>query len=295
MQRKSQKREVRSEKRCHVPHSQERVRRNLLKQVIIYSFLIVTISGCGFALKQAIPPSPPEGMVYIPEGWFLMGSKEEDGRMGMAVGVDEVPQHRVLLKGFYIDRHEVNVGEYRRFMVSTDRYVPRIWSIEAWQHMYPAPKDNHPMSGVTWYDADEYCRSVGKRLPTEAEWEKAARGTDGRQFPWGNDPVTRQNIKANTLEAWVNWTMPQGSYPEGVSLYGVLDMAGNVMEWTSSWYQAYPGSSLEREAFGEKYKVMKGGGWENPAVPFAMSAHRHAVAPIWDHPGHGFRCAADPQ
>ncbi len=261
--------------------------------ILCFSIVIFTMTGCSLAVKEVISPSPPEGMVYIPEGWFLMGSNEEDGRPGMAVGVDEIPQHRVWLKGFYIDRHEVSVGEFRKFMLSTNRKVPRIWSVEAWIDMYPAPKDNHPMSGVTWYDADGYCRWVGKRLPMEAEWEKAARGTDGRQFPWGNEPGISGNMKANTLEALIDWTMSRGSYPEGVSPYGVHDMAGNVMEWTSSWYQSYPGSDLKRDAFGEKYKVIKGGGWENPSVPFARTAHRHAVAPIWDHPGHGFRCAME--
>lgn len=252
------------------------------------------MSGCGLAVKQSRHHSPPEGMVYIPQGWFLMGSNENDGRLGMAVGVDEIPRHSVWLEGFYIDKYEVSVGEFRKFMLTTNRKVPRIWSVEDWQDMYPKPEDNHPMSGVTWYDADEYCRWVGKRLPTEAEWEKAARGTDGRQFPWGNDlGVPGNNMKANTLEAWISWTMPGGSYPEGVSPYGVHDMAGNVMEWTSSWYQVHPGSGLKREAFGEKYKVLKGGSWENPAIPFSRSAHRHAVSPIWDHPAHGFRCAGD--
>ncbi len=263
--------------------------------VILYVSLAITaMTGCSLAVKEVRSPSPPEGMVYIPEGWFLMGSSEEDGRPGMAVGVDEMPRHRVWLNGFYIDRREVSVGEFREFMLSTNRKVPRIWRVEAWVAMYPEPKDDHPMSGVTWYDADDYCRRAGKRLPAESEWEKAARGTDGRQFPWGDEPPgALGGIRANTIEAGIDWTMPPGSYPEGVSPYGVHDMAGNVMEWTSSWYQPYPESDLKRAAFGEKYKVTKGGSWENPAVPFARSAHRHAVDPIWDHPGHGFRCAAD--
>ncbi len=271
------------------------VRRKTLDvgQIILSLIIaIIAVAGCSLAVKEVRLPSPPEGMVYIPEGWFLMGSSEEDGRFGMAVGVDEIPRHRVWLERYYIDKYEVSVGEFRKFMQTTNLRVPRIWSVEAWKDMYPKPKDNHPMTGVTWYDADAYCRWVGKRLPTEAAWEKAARGTDGRQFPWGNEPgVPGKNIRANTIEAGISWTMPSGSYPEGVSPYGVYDMSGNVMEWTSSWYQSYIGSPLEREAFGEKYKVMRGGSWENPLIPFGRTAYRHSVAPIWDHPGHGFRCA----
>lgn len=261
-------------------------------QIILYfSLVIFMINGCSLTKSEVKQPPAPEGMVYIPEGSFLMGSNEDDGRLGLSVGVDEIPQHRVFLKGFYIDRHEVSVGEFRRFMLATNRTVPRIWRLKKYIEWYPAPKDNHPMSGVSWYDADDYCRWVGKRLPTEAEWEKSARGTDGRQWPWGNEPNQSGNIKANTLEAGIEWTMPQGSFPDGVSPYGVHDMGGSVQEWTSSWYQPYPGSTLKREDFGEKYKVLRGGAWENPAVPFARTAYRLVVAPIWDHPGHGFRCA----
>ncbi|MCC6544402.1 MAG: SUMF1/EgtB/PvdO family nonheme iron enzyme [Nitrospirae bacterium] len=244
-------------------------------------------------MREVKPPAPPDGMAYIPEGWFLMGSNEKDGLLGLAVGVDEIPQHRVYLKGYYIDLYEVTVGEFRKFLDITGRRTPRIWKVEEWVKIYPVPKINHPMNAISWYDADDYCRWVGKRLPTEEEWEKAARGTDGRQWPWGNEPNVPEDLKANTLEALTSWTTPVGSYPQGVSPYGVYDMGGNVMEWTSSWYKPYPGSTLKREAFGEKYKVLRGGSFENPSVPFARTAYRHSVAPQWDHPGHGFRCALD--
>ena len=258
---------------------------------LVISFLLV---GCSHTTSGMKPTPSPDDMVYIPEGWFLMGSREDEGILGRSVGVDEIPQHRVYVKGFYMDRYEVTVGKFRRFLETTGRKAPRIWTVEEWVKIYPEPKDLHPMNGVSWYDADTYCQWVGKRLPTEEELEKAARGTDGRQLPWGNDfNGSEGGIVANTNEARVGWTTPVGSYPEGVSPYGVYDMAGNVMEWTSSWYKTYPGSTLQREAFGEKYKVIRGGAWENPSVPFARTAYRYSVAPKWDHPSHGFRCAMD--
>ncbi len=263
-----------------------------LTKVILF-LLLCSLVGCSSIIGTVRQPSTPEDMVYVPGGWFLMGSNESDGRVGIAVGVDEIPQHKVYVKGFYIDRYEVTVAGFRRFLEVTGRNTPRIWAEEEWVRFYPAPEDDHPMNGVSWYDADEYCRWVGKRLPAEAEWEKAARGTDGRQWPWGNELHYPGKVKANTYEAGTEWTRPVGSYPDGVSPYGVFDMAGNVMEWTSSWYKSYPGSTLVREALGEKYKVLKGGSWENPTIPFARAAYRHSVAPQWDHPGHGFRCAKD--
>ena len=226
--------------------------------LINFAIIVFLLSGCGLIMKEVKSPSPPEGMVYVHQGWFLMGSTEKDGRIGMTVGVDELPQHKVYLKVYYIDKYEVTVAEFKRFLDATTRTPPRIWTEEEWRRIYPSPGEDHPMNGVSWYDADAYCRWVGKRLPTEAEWEKAARGTDGRQWPWGNDPNLPSRVRANTQEAGVGWTMPVGSYPEGVSPYGVYDMAGNVMEWTSSWYQPYPGSTLQRESFGEKYKILKG-------------------------------------
>lgn len=264
-----------------------------LFNLFLLSFCLVFIglTGCSVATSKTLQHSSPEGMVYVPEGRFLMGSSAKDGRVGYSIGINELPQHELFLKGFYIDKYEVKVAEFRKFLNETKREAPRLWRIEEWIKMYPAPEDDHPMNGVSWFDADTYCGWVGKRLPTEAEWEKAARGTDGRQWPWGNEINSINKIRANTQEAGVGWTMPGGSYPDGVSPYGVFDMAGNVMEWTSSWYELYPGGTPDTAALGEKYKVLKGGGWENPGSPIARSAYRLLVNPMWDHPGHGFRCA----
>lgn len=255
--------------------------------------ILLALTGCSIAGKEVKSVSPPEGMVYVPKGWFLMGSTEKDGRVGRSVGVAELPQHKVYAEAFFIDRYEVSEGEFRRFLEATGRMAPRIWTVEEYVAMYPEPIDDHPMKGVSWYDADEYCKWVEKRLPTEAEWEKAARGTDGRQFPWGNEPNLPSKLMANSQESGIWWTTPVVSFKQGASPYGVINMSGNVMEWTSSWYKPYPGSTLQREAFGEKFKILKGGAWGNPTVPLGRSAYRYAVAPQWDHPSHGFRCAKD--
>lgn len=239
--------------------------------------------------------STPEGMVLIPEGKFQMGSTEKDGRMGFTVGVDELPRQSVYLKAFYMDRYEVTAAQYRKFLDATGRKPPgdpRFPEIYPWALEGGVPKEfeNHPVIYVSWDDAKSFCEWAGRRLPNESEWEKAARGTDGRIWPWGNifDPK-----KANVQEYQAGGTLPVGSFPKGQSPYGIYDMAGNVAEWTSDWYQAYPGSDLVRAAFG-KNRIVKGGAYTLPGEPYARSASRSmAREPEKKHRSIGFRCAAD--
>ena len=155
-------------------------------------------------------------MVLIPKGEFTMGSKDHS---------DELP-HQVVLDGYYIDIYEVSNAKYRDFMQATDHPAPAYWDDPRLN------KPAQPVVGVNWYDANAYCEWTGKRLPTEAEWEHAATGPDGSHFPWGHgvDPT-----KANYGQH-VGKTMPVNSYPEGVSHFGVYNMAGNVFEWVGDWY-----------------------------------------------------------
>jgi formylglycine-generating enzyme required for sulfatase activity len=229
----------------------------------------------------------PNPMVLIPAGKFIMGF---DARMP-----DEGPQHKVYLDSYFIDYYEVTNAQYKKFIDATKRRSPSHFR----NRTYPAGKADHPVTEVTWYDADAYCTWAGKRLPTDQEWEKAARGTDGRMFPWGNEFDTD---KANTPQRWEKLhqsgdTMPVGSFPNGVSPYGVYDMSGNVWEWTSSWYKAYPGNTHPSENYGEQYKTLKGGSW------FDCSFYKCGIsAPVFNrsffirgthNKSFGFRCAKD--
>lgn len=229
----------------------------------------------------------PNKMVLIPAGNFIMGT---DIRFP-----DEGPQHTVYLKAFYIDKYEVTNLQYKKFIDATHRRSP----LNFVNRTYPEGKADHPVTFVSWYDAQAYCKWAGKRLPTEAEREKAARGTDGRMFPWGNEfDVNAANtpIRWNVLHMEGD-TTPVEAFKSGVSPYGVYDMSGNVWEWTSSWYKPYPGNTHITENYGEKYKVLKGGSW------FDCSFYRCGVsAPVFNrsfflrttkNKSFGFRCAKD--
>jgi formylglycine-generating enzyme required for sulfatase activity len=195
-------------------------------------------------------------MVFVPAGEFIMGSDEADTEgISERLGInkpwfeDEHPARKISLDSFFIDQYEVTNAQYQRFIEAKGHSAPPYWRGK--QH--PPDQADHPVM-VGWTDAQAYCQWAGKRLPTEAEWEKAARGTDGRKYPWGNefDPA-----RANVGEAQAQW-VNVGSYPSGKSPYGAHDMIGNVWEWTADWYQPYPGSLHQSPHFGEQYKVIRG-------------------------------------
>jgi formylglycine-generating enzyme required for sulfatase activity len=216
-------------------------------------------------------------MVLVPAGEFTMGSNEYD---------DEKPPHRVHLDGFYIDKYEVTNALYRRFMDATNRGAPAYWNDANWNGA------SQPVVAVSWLDAEAYCRWAGKRLPTEAEWEKAARGTDGRRYPWGND---WDSSRANSGESKLGKTAPVGSYASGVSPYGAHDMAGNAWEWVADWYgKDYYKQSPDRNPQGPRpgrTRVLRGGSWGGSPIHLRASFRNYYLAPDFRYTNVGFRCA----
>jgi iron(II)-dependent oxidoreductase len=224
-----------------------------------------------------------DAMMIIPGGSFPMGYDHRHP--------DEKPQHVETVSSFAIDLYEVTNDQYLKFISVTKRTVPEHWE----NSQYPKDKANHPVVYVTWYDARDFCAWAGKRLPTEAEWEKAARSEDGRLYPWGNDFDPK---KANTPQSRLGGTTPVGSFPAGRSPYGLYDVSGNAWEWTDSWARAYPGSPIPRgHYFTGEYKVLRGGSWIDCSFYrcgiSALTFNRGYFRPETKNEGFGFRCAKD--
>ena len=167
---------------------------------------------------------------------------------------DEHPSHKIRLGPYFIDRYEVTQGQYAQFVLATGHQPPMDWEP---LRIPPHGRINHPVVFVSWSEAQDYCQWKGKRLPTEAEWERASRGNDGRNYPWGD---TFEMGRANVGGLLGN-TQAVGSYEAGKSPYGIYDMIGNVWEWTADWYEAYPGNTLESEKFGKQFRVLRGNSW----------------------------------
>jgi formylglycine-generating enzyme required for sulfatase activity len=229
-------------------------------------------------------------MVVIPEGIFVMGANGTDALE------DERPQHEVWLDRFEMDRYEVTTGEYAEF-ISLLKW-PAPWQ---WDHVDPAQHRDRPVVGVSWFDADTYCRWRGKRLPTEAEWEKGARGTDGRLFPWGNQAPTDRlaNFAVGARFNYGQVLMPVHRYELGMSPYGVHQMAGNVAEWVADWYgsnyyEASPNRNPSGPAIGS-FRVLRGGSWSD-LPKYLLTYGRFKLPPETRNSYTGFRCArtADP-
>lgn len=250
--------------------------------------LVTLLSAC--SRKKNI-----KDMVYIPSGEFIMGSDSSDmedfaREFGVRKGKffeDAKPAKKIFLEAFYIDKFEVTNREYKAFIDATGYAAPPTWV----RRGYPAGKGDHPVSNVTWFDAHAYCKWAGKRLPTEREWEKAARGPDGNLYPWGNK---YSNTKANLSK--VEITAPVGSYKGDRSYYGVYDMGGNVTEWVNDWYEPYPWSKARNNDFGKKYKVLRGGsggslGHYNLGKIFSRTSFRQYSDPYETAEDGGFRCA----
>jgi formylglycine-generating enzyme len=235
------------------------------------------------------PPSEIIGkdgvpMALVPAGEFTMGSDKGDD--------DEQPIHRVFLDSYYIDKFEVTNGRFAKFVEAIQSEPP--WGFS--DKETPVLHLDQPVRWVNWMDATGYCLWAGKRLPTEAEWEKAARGPDGRIYPWGNDPPTPAHAVFGLKEGGADTVSPIGNRDKGKSLYGVHDLAGNLYEWASDWYdeQFYsknPAINPRGPAEGVA-KVQRGGSYTN--TPYRLrSSFRTKGDPTEHDPNVGFRCAQD--
>jgi serine/threonine-protein kinase len=198
----------------------------------------------------------------------------------------EKPEHEVPLQAFFIDKTEVTVGDYYKFVKARGYKTPPTWSAEWKEGNFTEQEARLPVTNVSWFDATAYAQWAGKRLPTEKEWEYAARGTDKRLYPWGN---SFNPELANSKETGGDLA-PVGSYSAGQSPFGILDMSGNVAEWTGSDSFQYPGSKGTQQAG----KIIRGGGFRNSEV-YLRTTTRVALAPNESRPDIGFRCAKDAQ
>ncbi|MHC1740667.1 MAG: formylglycine-generating enzyme family protein [Anaerolineaceae bacterium] len=270
-----------------------------MKKVYLSLIVVIILGGCivpadtnqtgtpqalGIGSTQI---SVKDGMVlvYVPAGEFLMGALEGKGNP------DEHPQHTVTLDAFWIDQTEVTNGKYALCVADKACTAPSVATSLTRDAYYGNPSyDNYPVVYVHWSDAEDYCTWAGRRLPTEAEWEKAARGTEGQIFPWGNEfAATNQanfgNKNADSAEV--------GSYPAGASPYGALDMAGNVLEMTADWYDAnyYLNSPSINPMGADKQgaKVVRSGSWGYEALDLRASL-RKWINPTDSFHTIGFRC-----
>jgi eukaryotic-like serine/threonine-protein kinase len=306
-------------------------------RVIAIVAAIVPILALGawalFARRKVVPevvvatsvtlPTPgsrcPDGMVLVPGGRFFMGSDDDLPA--------ERPAHKVTLRAYCMDKREVTTAEYRACSDRGDcKRAPttNTWDgITATESKVYDPvcngqdpsRDRHPINCVDWYAADRFCHAEGKRLPTEAEWEFAARGSDGRKYPWGDAPPSVKHLNACGAEcvAWGRkrgvalealfatsdpWptTAPVGSFPEGASRWGIDDIAGNVWEWTADYYALYTADDIADPvgpASGTS-RVIRGGGWNGAYADWVRPSFRfHQSANTRSH-GTGFRCAKTP-
>jgi formylglycine-generating enzyme required for sulfatase activity len=259
-----------------------------------YDQPIQLVSNAGVAevpVRLTVLFSQEPEMVHIPSGWFLRGSQEEDKKAAPS----EKPQHSIYLSEYWIGKYPVTNAQYAAFAEAARHRVPDHWK----EGHPPEGQESHPVVNVSWWDALAYCRWLAEvtgkpyRLPTEAQWEKAARGTDGRIYPWGSKWDSRVS---NTHEGGKKRTTLVGAYsPAGDSPYGCADMAGNVLEWVADWYKDdyYTRSSATQNPYGPASgpsKVLRGGSWSSSRED-ARCATRLASSQKTTNSEVGFRCA----
>jgi len=261
-----------------------------------------TPEGKRLAAERAKLPANDD-MVLIPAGWFLMGSDKKVDRLAYPA---EVPQRKVYLDAYDIDIFEVTTVQFLKFVLATNRPPLVDWRYDGGN--FQESMASHPVMHVSWFDADAYCRWAGRRLPTEAEWEKAARGEDGRIYPWGSQPagLSRSNFGRSGLSGPVR-DRPErlmlyppiisvDKYDNALSPHGLYQMVGNVAEWVADWYDRdYYKSAPEKNPKGPgkgTQRGFRGGGWID-STPSVRAAQRNGTDPKTKMNWLGFRCARD--
>lgn len=234
--------------------------------------------------------------IFIPEGEFMMGC-DENHNGGFNCNIDELPLHAVFLSSYFIDKYEITNAQYAKCVdVGVCNHI--IYKYSQTRNFYfgNSTYNNYPLINVSWYEADTYCKWVGGRLPTEAEWEKAARGTSVKAFPWGDSTPScklANSYNNETGKPCVGDTMPVGSYPAGASQYGVMDLAGNVWEWVNDWYSYsyYSISPYYNPTGVDKgtHKVVRGGAWDYSWEKLRL-AYNSDHNPSTRYVSFGFRC-----
>ncbi|BFU94544.1 MAG: conserved exported protein of unknown function [Nitrospira sp.] len=261
-----------------------------------------TVEGKKLAAERIKLPAHDE-MIRIPAGPFLMGSDKKIDKNAYAA---EYPQRKVHVDAYDIDKYEVTTVQFLKFVLAKDLPPLIDWQYDGGN--FQETMSNHPVMHVSWYDGDAYCKWAGKRLPTSAEWEKAARGEDGRIYPWGNQPagLSRANFGRTGLSGPVR-DRPErlllyppivsvDKYENAVSPYGAFQMSGNVAEWTADWYDAnYYKHAPDRNPKGPAQgtqKAFRGGGWID-STPSVRPAQRNGADANTKMNWLGFRCARD--
>ncbi len=247
-------------------------------------------------------------MVWVPAGKFRMGMNADTAKKLAALlgykdyhemaAQESFPEREMFVDGFFMDKHEVTIGQWKKFVDATkwkpakEPGQPDSTGTPTWVGPELKPEEAKlPIAQVTWRWAKEYAGWAGKQLPTEAMWEKAARGTDARWFPWGNEKPTAEYGVISMTDTSLNAPEPVGSHPKGASPYGCMDMAGNVYEWTSEWMEPYPNNpESEGGPWGHHFGVLRGGSFYHTRLSYHCSK-RFGLEVQETYYHVGFRCA----
>lgn len=274
-------------------------------RALVFATLFIFFLLVNAAALNAQENSLEGQMVFIPAGHFIFGTNQTDeSAEALSFGIpkpwyaDESPEKKVFLKGFYIDQFEVTNGRYKTYVDNVGAEPPPNWE----NNNYSEGRDKHPVAWVTWYDAANFCQWAKKTLPSEKQWERVARGTDGKKYPWG-DAFDIQSANLAHATGQKTKLKPVGAFPHGATPGGVHDLIGNVWEWVEDDYNPYPGNTYKSDYYNAGLKVIRGHSasdighfpgstYKSALEKFARSSYRQYANP--DEPGQdvGFRCVS---